>query len=43
MPSNNASTREWEIRDVWASNLETEMEIITHLVTKFHYVAMVSK
>mmetsp|Transcript_3026 Transcript_3026/g.4844 ORF Transcript_3026/g.4844 Transcript_3026/m.4844 type:complete len:272 (+) Transcript_3026:91-906(+) len=40
MPSNNASTREWEIRDVWASNLEAEMEIITHLVTKYHYVAM---
>jgi hypothetical protein len=36
-----ASTREWEIREVWASNLEAEMEIIRQLVTKYPHVAMV--
>jgi CCR4-NOT transcription complex subunit 7/8 len=30
-----------EIRDVWASNLEEEMEIIRELVEKYNYVAMV--
>ena len=32
-----------EIRDVWASNLDQEMEIIRDLIyEKYHYVAMVS-
>lgn len=30
-----------EIRDVWASNLETEMELIRELVLKYRFVAMV--
>jgi NADH:ubiquinone oxidoreductase subunit D len=38
-----ASTREWEIREVWASNLEAEMEIIRQLVTKYPHVAMVQR
>jgi hypothetical protein len=32
-----------EIRDVWASNLEAEMEVIRDLLDKFNYVAMVSR
>jgi len=31
-----------EIRDVWASNLDEEMEIIRGLVGKYNCVAMVS-
>ncbi len=31
-----------EIRDVWAANLDSEMEIIRELVEKYKYVAMVS-
>jgi len=31
-----------EIRDVWASNLDAEMEIIRELILKYNYVAMVS-
>ena len=30
-----------EIRDVWASNLETEMEHIREILEKYPYVAMV--
>lgn len=30
-----------EIRDVWASNLDKEMEIIRDLLEKYNYVAMV--
>lgn len=30
-----------EIRDVWASNLDKEMEIIRELIEKYRYVAMV--
>jgi hypothetical protein len=30
-----------EIRDVWASNLEAEMENIREIIEKFPYVAMV--
>ncbi len=30
-----------EIRDVWASNLESEMEIIRELLEKYRFVAMV--
>ena len=30
-----------EIRDVWASNLEEEMEKIREILEKFPYVAMV--
>ena len=32
-----------EIRDVWASNLEEEMEHIRDIIEKYQYVAMVSK
>jgi hypothetical protein len=32
-----------EIRDVWASNLDAEMEILRELVEKYHFVAMVKK
>lgn len=32
-----------EIRDVWASNLDEEMEIIRELIEKYHYIAMVSR
>lgn len=35
-------TLEPEIRDVWAENLDEEMEKIRHLVEKYPYVAMVS-
>jgi hypothetical protein len=31
-----------EIRDVWASNLEEEMEKIREIVEKYPYVAMVN-
>lgn len=30
-----------EIRDVWAANLESEMELIRELVVKYKFVAMV--
>lgn len=30
-----------EIRDVWANNLEEEMEVIRELILKYNYVAMV--
>jgi CCR4-NOT transcription complex subunit 7/8 len=30
-----------EIREVWASNLEEEMEIIQEILEKYPYVAMV--
>lgn len=32
-----------EIRDVWAANLDQEMEIIRELIDKYHYVAMVRR
>jgi hypothetical protein len=31
-----------EIRDVWASNLDEEMDIIRGLIGKYNHVAMVS-
>ena len=38
-----ASGTHVEIRDVWASNLEEEMEKIREIVEKYPYVAMVEK
>jgi hypothetical protein len=35
------SGRQVEIRDVWASNLLEEMEIIMEIVEKYPYVSMV--
>jgi hypothetical protein len=29
-----------EIREVWANNLESEMDLLRHLVEKYNYVAM---
>lgn len=49
-PSENISTscvfktadgKTMEIRDVWASNLDAEMELIRDLLDKYKYVAMV--
>ena len=38
-----ASGAHVEIRDVWASNLEEEMEKIREIVEKYPYVAMVER
>jgi hypothetical protein len=35
-----ASGKTVEIRDVWASNLDQEMEIIRDLLEKYNYIAM---
>ncbi len=40
--NNNSSLEEPEIREVWASNLEEEMEIIRNIVDTYNYIAMVN-
>ena len=39
---NTSDGRTVEIRDVWAENLEEEMENIREVIQKYPYVAMVS-
>lgn len=38
----SADGKSIEIREVWASNVEEEMEIIQEILEKYPYVAMVS-
>ena len=35
------SLQEARIRDVWASNLKEEMDLLEQLVDKYHYISMV--
>ena len=35
------SQQDMRIRDVWASNLKEEMDLLEQLVEKYHYISMV--
>lgn len=36
----NSNSPQYEIREVWANNLEAEIEVLRQLVEKYNYIAM---